>query len=1205
MRNEKKTFNIFHFLKELSGLSALFFIILFVSCPQFNRDNPFDPNINTLPDSIRLIFPVDNSNFSGSSVTFSWDIKDNLPGLVKYALYLSQTIPPTLWPGAENLDAPSYVVNGLTQGIWYWRVRAIDVNGSVESKIYKFSTKTLFINAPKQNEIVNNASIPVSGYVLYDGSQAIELEVNGVRFTSGNNWSVVVTIPSRGLFSINIILYIGGVKKEEITLTVDYNPDAQDMTPPAIQITSPEDWDTVGTKKINLFGTAVDGGGIASLKLGNTSIGLDQLPEWVYNQYSLPFDSNEIIVTATDNSGNSASHRIHVFYSAGIAVTDNIPPELDITDPAQESTVVSQPLLKIGGTADDPGSGVLRLTVDTQTFIPSGFNWEAQVDLTNSQGVYKKIVVTAVDNKNNTATANLFIKYDPEAADTEPPVINIKSPPNFSPLDMSPIDVSGEASDNKGIASVTVNGIAADYNPTLGVWSVQVPISTIQKAQTAITAVAKDAKGLQSSDVIYVSYDSSLKDLTKPTISYRDNTVVDENPVIITLDVSDLSGINDVIVNGKSLVFQGGTLWSEWFNLTLGPNNTFTAVAHDASANKNEVTYTFSLEYDPTVNDFQKPSIQLVWPGDTVTQQTVNIKVQVTDVNGVENVKINGITPADLGAGYYERQNVELNQGPNTITVTANDGSRNKNFASETFFVTYQALVNDTQGPTIFLRNPVTAAETVMTTPINVEVEVNDESGVETVWIKSVSVAKDQNGYYSSNVSLSAGTNAILVKASDINGYLSEINLVISYFLPPNKPQLYVPLNNAKRVHKVVDFQWTGSHPNNLALTYEVYLADEYSNLGKVTTTNQSTYLIPYNLSLGELYRWQIIAYDSRGQSAASDISEFQVNHAPYIPSSPFPANNSKVSLYAENTTLSWSGGDADAGDQTVYDIYFGTADLPQLNLIDSYRANPSYLLTSGLNQGETYAWEIVAKDLLLETAKSPRWYFKVNNPPDVPSNAVPNTGFSGKIPATTSVNLFWQGNDPDGEALTYDLYFFNNNQGWTHFGPFSTPAFYNMPVSLGVLHAWYVVARDGYDSTESYDPNTGSGFPFFITVNTPPDPASGQSPYQDEIISSLATGVTLSWSGSDVDSDALYYDVWVAQNDAGMSNAIKIATDIQNTSVFFNLSLVFQKIRKTTTPTLDTTQYIYYYWKVDTKDQWDATNGAVWYFSQAISTNP
>ncbi len=95
------------------------------------------------------------------------------------------------------------------------------------------------------------------------------------------------------------------------------------------------------------------------------------------------------------------------------------------------------------------------------------------------------------------------------------------------------------------------------------------------------------------------------------------------------------------------------------------------------------------------------------------------------------------------------------------------------------------------------------------------------------------------------------------------------------------------------------------------------------------------------------------------------------VNNPPNTPASPSPANG--ATGVSTTPTLSWTGGDPDAGNTVTYDVYFGTAASPPL--VVSNNATTSYV-PGALVAGTLYYWRIVARDNLGATTNGPTWNF-------------------------------------------------------------------------------------------------------------------------------------------------------------------------------------------------------------------------------------
>jgi formylglycine-generating enzyme required for sulfatase activity len=194
------------------------------------------------------------------------------------------------------------------------------------------------------------------------------------------------------------------------------------------------------------------------------------------------------------------------------------------------------------------------------------------------------------------------------------------------------------------------------------------------------------------------------------------------------------------------------------------------------------------------------------------------------------------------------------------------------------------------------------------------------------------------------------------------------------------------------------------------------------------------------------------------------DIDE---NEPPGIPFNPVPANYS--SNIAVNTDLSWSCNDPD-GDDLTYDVYFGNSSNPPL--IEQNQSVSTYNPGSMIYE-ITYYWKIIASDGEFESS-SPVWSFStesgggVNNPPNEPYDPTPSDNADN---VSINTNLNWSGSDPDGDDLTYDVYWgtdptpdsgelVSEDQAGTSFDPGT--------MQYEITYYWKIVASDGEYETSS-----------------------------------------------------------------------------------------------------------------------------------------
>jgi subtilisin-like proprotein convertase family protein len=141
----------------------------------------------------------------------------------------------------------------------------------------------------------------------------------------------------------------------------------------------------------------------------------------------------------------------------------------------------------------------------------------------------------------------------------------------------------------------------------------------------------------------------------------------------------------------------------------------------------------------------------------------------------------------------------------------------------------------------------------------------------------------------------------------------------------------------------------------------------------------------------------------SDGLGEGSILDDDQTNNPPFTPSNPSPPSGSTgVSL---TPSLSWTGGDPDAGNAVTYDVYFGTSPAPPVVSIDQGAAS---FAPAPLDAGTSYSWKVVARDNLGAEAAGPVWNFTTAAPaPSLSINDVAVTeGDAGTVDVRFTVSL-------------------------------------------------------------------------------------------------------------------------------------------------------------------------------------------------------
>lgn|GEM_PF-6621769 len=207
---------------------------------------------------------------------------------------------------------------------------------------------------------------------------------------------------------------------------------------------------------------------------------------------------------------------------------------------------------------------------------------------------------------------------------------------------------------------------------------------------------------------------------------------------------------------------------------------------------------------------------------------------------------------------------------------------------------------------------------------------------------------------------------------------------------------------------------------------------------------------------------------------------------------------------------------------------------------------------------------------------------YTYNHPPNTPTNPTPP---NGQTNAGVSSNLRWMCYDPDGDDLTYDVYFgtsitpslVSSNQSQTYYDP---PGILN----YNTQYFWKIVAKDGVNST------TGPTWSF-ITGSQPP---SGDPPYIPSAPSpangtnDIDINTLLSWTGGDPDGDDVVYDVYFEAND---NTPDVLVSNDQGETIFNPGTLEYETT---------------YYWQISANDgHWDDIYSPIWHFTTKQKNDP
>ena len=213
---------------------------------------------------------------------------------------------------------------------------------------------------------------------------------------------------------------------------------------------------------------------------------------------------------------------------------------------------------------------------------------------------------------------------------------------------------------------------------------------------------------------------------------------------------------------------------------------------------------------------------------------------------------------------------------------------------------------------------------------------------------------------------------------------------------------------------------WTCTDPNGLDVACDLYMGTS-ANAPLVARNIMGAGSYSYNtphLAPNTIYYWRVVGHNQGGGATSGPLWQFATgpNYPPFVTLTE-PANGALD--VTPNPILMWT---ASGIGPFTYDLYFGASPNPPMV---SARRTTAYYATGTLAFNTTYWWRVVAHDAHGIDGSSVTWSFTTrasNLPPNAPTATSPLDNATGVSPAPW--DLFWKCTDPDGQPLSFDIYF-------------------------------------------------------------------------------------------------------------------------------------------------------------------------------------
>ena len=215
------------------------------------------------------------------------------------------------------------------------------------------------------------------------------------------------------------------------------------------------------------------------------------------------------------------------------------------------------------------------------------------------------------------------------------------------------------------------------------------------------------------------------------------------------------------------------------------------------------------------------------------------------------------------------------------------------------------------------------------------------------------------------------------------------------------------PIANA-----VIQLDWTAPS-NNGGFTISGYEIERSpsGNAGTWTTVQQVGNVLTYSdtgLTLGNTYHYRVLAINQQGTSVPSTSTNMLAGDLPST-----VTNVATTALVNYEININWSPANDNFYALTGYDVYASENGGTPIKIITTSPAVTTHLHT-GLNSGSSYAYTVLASNILGTSATSNTSIMTAGDIPGIPTNLT----VTPVVPS--QIDVAWGASSPNGYAVTY-----------------------------------------------------------------------------------------------------------------------------------------------------------------------------------------